>query len=120
MTSMGSSACEKGLVGAICCVCHLLHTVQCAPYTATFANLHSHSRREVSGRQSSRRPSHPNDTVASKLVLPSWELEHESFPLCTPDSELSGGKMFETKDGNYVYEPAECRLRRLTADQARQ
>lgn len=107
-------------MGALCCVCWLLHIVQCTPYNARNADFHSHSRREFLGRQSSRRPSHPDDTVASKLVLPSWEMEHESFPLCTPGSELSGGKMYETKDGDYVYEPAGCRLRRFTADQARQ
>ena len=107
-------------MGALCCVCYLLRIVQCAPYNVANANFHSHSRREFLGRQSSRRPGHQEDTVESKLVLPSWELEHESFPLCTPDSELSGGSMFETKNGDYVYEPAGCRLRRLTADQARQ
>ena len=117
---MGSPGCRYRLVGALCCVCQLLHIVQCGPYIVKNADFHPHSRREFLRRQSSRRPSHQNDTIESKLVLPSWELEHENFPLCTPDSELSGGSMFEAENGHYVYEPAGCRLRRLTADQARE
>ncbi|CAL5224027.1 g6647 [Coccomyxa viridis] len=41
------------------------------------------------------------------------------MPVCTPSANLSDGTIYRTEHGDLVYEPTDCYLRRLTADEAR-
>ena len=51
--------------------------------------------------------------------IPRWEPAHTQQPLCAPDSDLTDGKFYRTEQDDLVYEPKDCRLRRLSADDAR-
>ena len=58
----------------------------------------------------------------SSYVLP--ERNQDSSPACTPELLHTGlleagGALYGTADGHYYFEPAECRLRRLSGQQAR-
>ena len=49
----------------------------------------------------------------------SWESWHSAMPACSSSDALSGGAIYATEHGDFVYEPASCYLRSFTAEEAR-
>lgn len=84
---------------------------------AVASDLHQEAQIKFKARLDDRDPWHRKSMTLQSI--PRWEPAHMQQPLCAPDSDFTHGKFYKTEQDDLVYEPKDCRLRRLSADDAR-